>query len=107
MWYRIWQGLFGRKRRTDPGVSEIRRPVKSDFHPVVRKTGLSVTFKPTKSIYIFVSDKAVVQRLGPVSFIGVQHEGRNTEDYNSDEVEAMARQVASEYASGQFCHFID
>ena len=107
MWYRIWQVLFGRKRRTDPGVSEIRRPVKSDFHTVVRKTGLSVTFKPTKSIYIFVPDKAVVQRLGPVSFIGVQHEGRNTEDYNSDEVEAMARQVASEYASVQFCHFIE
>jgi len=107
MWYRISQVLFGRKRRTDPGVSEIRRPVKSDFHTVVTKTGLSVTFKPTKSIYIFVLDNAVVQRLGPVSFMGVQHEGCNTEDYNSDEVEAMALQVASEYASVQFCHFID
>ena len=107
MWYRISQVLFGRKRRTDPGVSEIRRPLKSDFHTVVTKTGLSVTFKPTKSIYIFVLDNAVVQRLGPVSFMGVQHEGCNTEDYNSDEVEAMARQVASEYASVQFCHFIE
>ena len=93
MWYTIWQVLFGRKRRTDPSVSEIRRPVKSDFHTVVRKTGLSVTFKPTKSIYIFVPDNAVVQRLDSVSFMGVQLEGRNTEDYNSDEVEAMARQV--------------
>jgi len=41
MWYR----MFGRKRRTDPGVSELRRPVKSDFHTVVTKTGLSVTFQ--------------------------------------------------------------
>jgi hypothetical protein len=39
--------------------------------------------------------------------MGVQHGGRNTEDYNSDEVEAMARQVASEHASIHFCHFID
>jgi hypothetical protein len=34
--------------------------------------------------------------LWPMSFMGVQHGGHNTEDYNSDEVEAMARQVASE-----------
>jgi hypothetical protein len=31
-----------------------------------------------------------------MSFMGVQHGGHNTEDYNFDEVEAMARQVASE-----------
>jgi hypothetical protein len=72
----------------------------------VTKTGLSVTFKPTNSTYIFVADDPVVARLGPVSFVGIQHKGRNTEDYNSDEVEAMARQVASEHASNYFCHFI-
>ena len=74
---------------------------------VVTKTGLSVTFKPTNSTHSFVTDNHDIARLGPVSFIGVQHERRNTEDYNSDEVEAMARQVATEYASIHFCHFID
>jgi hypothetical protein len=39
--------------------------------------------------------------------MGVQHARRNTEGYNSDEVEAMARQVAPEHASIHFCHFID
>ncbi|MGA7230008.1 MAG: hypothetical protein WBX95_03620, partial [Xanthobacteraceae bacterium] len=81
-------------------------PVRSDFHTVVTKAGVSVTFKPTNSTYIFVADNPVIARLGPVSFTGVQHGGRNTEDYNSDEVEAMARQVASEHASNYFCHFI-
>src|SRR5262249_36737146 len=107
MWYRIWQLFFRRRRLADPRVSEMRRPVKSEFHTVVTKTGLGVTFKPTKSTYIFVTDNAVAERLGPVSFIGVQHGRCNTEEYNSDEVEAMARQVASEHASIHFCHFFD
>jgi hypothetical protein len=42
-----------------------------------------------------------------VSFMGAQHGGHNTEDYNSDEVETTARQVASKHASIHFCHFID
>jgi hypothetical protein len=66
----------------------------------VTKSGLSVTFKP-------VTDNPVIARLGPVSFMGVQHGGHNTEDYNSDEVETMARQVASKHASIHFSHFID
>ena len=74
---------------------------------VVTKTGLGVTFKPTNSTHSFVTDNPDIARLGPVAFIGVQHERRNTEDYNSDEVEAMARQVATKYASIHFCHFID
>jgi len=107
MWYRVWQVLFGRKRPADPHVSEIRRPVGSDFHTVVAKTGLSVTFKPTNSTYIFVTDNPVISRLGLVSFMGVRHGRHNTEDYNSDEVEALARQVASDHASNHFGHFID
>ena len=107
MWYRVWQVWFGRKRQADPRVSEIRRPAVSDFHTVVAKTGLSVTFKPTNSTYTFVADNPIVARLGPVSFIGVQHGRCNTEEYNSNEVEAMARQVASEHASIHFCHFFD
>ena len=73
------------------------------------KAGVSVTFKPTNSTYIFVfiADNPVIARLGLLSFMGVQHGGRNTEDYNSDEVEAVARQVASEQASFHFGHFTD
>lgn len=85
----------------------MRCPVKNDFHTLVTKTGLSVTFKPTNSTYRFVTENPVIARLGPVSFIGVQHERRNTEDYNSDEVEAMARQVATEYAPIHFCDFFE
>jgi hypothetical protein len=107
MWYRVWQVLFGRKRPAGPRVSETRGPAKNDFHTVVTKTGLSVTFKPTNSTYIFVADNPVIERLGPVSFLGVQHRRYNTEEYNSDEVEALARQVASEHPSIHFCHFFD
>jgi len=105
--YRVWQIFFGRKKRTDPPVSELRRPAKRDFHTVVTKTGLSVTFKPTNSTYTFVTDNPDIARLGPVSFMGIQHARCNTEQYNSDEVEAMARQVATEHASVHFGHFID
>jgi hypothetical protein len=105
---RVWQIFFGRRRCAEfPRVSEIRRPVRSDFHTVVTKTGLSVTFRPTNSTYSFVTNNPDIARLGPVSFVGVQHARRNTEDYNSGEVEAAARQVAKEHASIHFCHFID
>ena len=102
MWY-----FFKRKRSAGPPFSEIRRPAKSEFHTVVTKTGLSVTFKPTKSTYTFVTDDAAIERPGSVAFIGVQHATRNTQDYNSDEVEALARQVASEHASIHFSHLFD
>ena len=52
--HRVWQIFFGRKRRTDPRVSEIRHPVRSDFHTVVTKTGLSCSLGqvalPTEAI---------------------------------------------------------
>jgi hypothetical protein len=107
MSYKIWRIFFERKRPAEPRVSATRCPLKNDFHTVVKKTGLSVTFKPTNSTYSFVTDNPVIARLGPVSFIGVQHERRNTEDYDSAEVEAMARQVATEHASIHFCDFFD
>ena len=100
--HRIWQGFFRRRSRARPRASEIRHPVRSDFHSVVTKEGLSVTFKPTNSIYSFVADKSVIAHLGPVSFVGVQHAGRNTEEYASDEVQDMARQIASEHPSVHF-----
>jgi len=63
---------------------------------------LRVTFKPTNSTYCFVADNNVIAHLGPVSFVGIQHAGRNTEDYASDEVQDMARQIASEYPLAHF-----
>jgi hypothetical protein len=107
MSYKIWRIFFERKRPAEPRVSATRCPLKNDFHTVVKKTGLSVTFKPTNSTYIFVTDNPVIARLAPVSFMGVRHGRHNTEDYNSDDVEAMARQVALDHASIHFGHFVD
>jgi hypothetical protein len=75
----------------------MKHPVISDFHTVVTEAGVSVTFKPTNSIYSFyrLADTNIIAR---VSFAGVQHEGRDTEDYPSDEVQDMAQQIASEHA---------
>jgi hypothetical protein len=39
-----------------------------------------------------------VARLGPISFAGGQHAGRDADDYASDEVQDMAQQLASEHA---------
>jgi len=77
----------------------MKHPVRSDFHSVV--TGVSVTFKPTNGIYCFyrVTDTNDIARLGPVLFAGVQHAGRNTEDYPSDEVQDMAQRIASDFSS--------
>jgi hypothetical protein len=76
----------------------MQHPVRSDFATVVTETGVSVTFKPTNSIYTFYRPTVGedVARLGPVAFAGVQHAGRNTEDYPPDEVQAMAQRIASE-----------
>jgi hypothetical protein len=59
-----------------------------------------VTFQPTKSIYSFyrLADKENIARLGHVSLASVQHTGPSgdTNDYASDEVQAMAQRIASE-----------
>ena len=79
----------------------MKHPVKGDFHSVVTEAGVSVTFKPTNSIYCFyrATDTNDIARLGPVSFAGVQHAGRNTEDYPSDEVQDMAQRIASDFTA--------
>jgi hypothetical protein len=87
----------------NPYRPPMKHPVRSDFHSVVTEAGVSVTFKPTNSIYCFyrVTDTNDIARLGPVSFAGVQHAGRNTEDYPSDEVQDMAQRIASDFTA--FC----
>ena len=79
----------------------MKHPARSDFATVVTAAGVSVTFKPTNSIYTFYRLTAGedAARLGPVAFAGVQHTGRDTEDYPADEVQAMAQRIASELAA--------
>jgi len=76
----------------------MKHPIRSDFHTVATEAGVTVTFKPTNSIYSFyrLADSDDIARLGRVSFAGVQHAGRDTGDYPADEVNAMAQRIASE-----------
>jgi hypothetical protein len=77
----------------------MKHPIRSDFHTVVTEAGVTVTFKPTKSIYSFyrLADSDDIARLARVSFAGVQHAGRDTGDYPADEVKAMAQRIASDW----------
>jgi hypothetical protein len=79
----------------------MKQPVRSDFDTLVTEANVRVTFKPTNSIYIFyrLTDPNNIASVGPVSFAGVQHAGRNTGDYPSAEVEEMARLIATEFAT--------
>jgi hypothetical protein len=76
----------------------MKHPATSDFATVVTEAGVSVTFKPTNSVYTFYRLTAGEDfaRLGPVAFAGVEHAGRDIEDYPADEVQAMAQRIASE-----------
>jgi hypothetical protein len=81
----------------------MKHPVRGDFHTVVTEAGVTVTFKPTNSIYSFyrLADSEDVARLSPVSLERVRHAGPNgdTADYPPDEVQEMAQLVASEVAA--------
>jgi hypothetical protein len=100
--YHLWrQGLLRRRRRVEPpSASPIKHPLISDFDTVVTEAGVNVTFKPTNSTYIFHSVDTT--HLGPISCVGVEHAGRDTEDYPRDEVQNMAQQIASEHVPAQF-----
>jgi hypothetical protein len=103
--YRLWrQVLLRRRRPAEPSASPIKHPLLSDFDTVVTKAGLNVTFKPTNSTYICHRrvDTNVTARLGPVSCVGVEHAGRDTEDYPRDEVQNMAQQIASVHVPAHF-----
>ena len=77
-----------------------KHPVRTDFHTVVTEAGVSVTFKPTNSVYSFCrrTDGYDIGCLGSISFAGVLHAGYNTtEDYSPDEVQDLAQRIASEF----------
>jgi hypothetical protein len=80
----------------------MKHPLESEFHVAVFDSGVTVTFKPTKSIYSFyrLADSDDIARLGPVSLGHVRHAGRggDTEEYPADEVQRMAQRLASESA---------
>jgi hypothetical protein len=75
----------------------MKHPLRSDFHTVATAAGVTVTFKPTNSIYSFyrLSGNEDVARLGPVS----SGTSGDTGDYPPDEVRATAQRVASEVAA--------
>jgi hypothetical protein len=78
----------------------MKHPLRGDFHTVVTEAGVSVTFKPTNSVYRFcrIADANDIGRLGAISFTGVIHAKHNTtEDYSADEVQDMAERIASEF----------
>jgi len=79
----------------------MKHPVKSDFDTAVTGVGVDVTFKPTSGIYSFyrLANTNEVAALGSVSYADVQHEGINIEDYSPDEVQDMAKRIASEVAA--------
>jgi hypothetical protein len=101
----VWDIFKKRAQRGPQGQAKLqhamKHPVRSDFHSVVTEAGVSVTFKPTNSVYSFyrLADANDIARLGPVSFAGVQHAGRGTEDYPSDEVQNMAQRIAPDFAA--------
>jgi hypothetical protein len=81
----------------------MKHPVRNDFDTAVTEAGVTVTFKPTNSIYSFyrLADGNDVARLGPISLAGVRHAGvsGDTEDYPADEVQGIAQRIASEVAT--------
>ena len=81
----------------------MKHSVQGDFATAVSEAGVTVTFKPTNSIYSFhrLADSDDITRIGPVSPQSIRHAGpsSDTGDYASDEVQAMAEQIASEAAA--------
>jgi len=81
----------------------MHHPVRSDFDIAVAEAGVTVTFKPTKTIFSFyrLAGSDDVARLGPVSPQIVRHAGPSGDaaEYPADEVQAMAQQIASEAAA--------
>jgi hypothetical protein len=78
----------------------MKHPTRSDFETAVSEAGVTVTFKPTNSIFSFyrLAESEDIARLGPVSLERVRHGGPtgDTKEYAADEVQDMAQRIASE-----------
>jgi hypothetical protein len=81
----------------------MKLPARNDFDTAVTEAGVTVTFKPTNSIYGFyrLGDGDDVARLGPVPLERVRQAEASgiTEDYPPDEVQEMAQRIALEVAA--------
>jgi hypothetical protein len=98
----IWQVLFRRGGLAEPRACTVKHPAISDFQTIVAKAGVSITFKPTNSTYIYrLTDT------NDIALAGVEHAGRGTGDYPTDEVQDMAQQIATEHRSVHFGQFPD
>jgi hypothetical protein len=78
----------------------MKHPERSDFDAAVTEAGVTVTFKPSNSIYSFyrLADTDEIARPGPVWPANVRHAGPtgDTNDYPSDEVLNMAQRIAKD-----------
>src|SRR5215471_4653512 len=99
----IWQVVFRcGEEFAEPCACMVKHPAISDFHTIVAKAGVDVTFKPTKSTYIYrLTDTNDIAHL-VVSLAGVEHAGRDTGVYPADEVQDIAQQIATEHALVNF-----
>jgi hypothetical protein len=99
----IWQILFRRGEGfAEPCACAVKHPAISDFHTIVAKAGVSITFKPTNSTYIYrLTDT------NDIALAGVEHAGRGAGDYPAGEVQDMAQQIATEHALVHFGQFPD
>jgi hypothetical protein len=81
----------------------MKHPSRDDFETTFSKAGVTVTFKPTNSIYSFyrLADSDDIARLGPVSLAHVRHGGASgdTAEYPADEVAGMVQRIAWEVAA--------
>ena len=82
----------------------MKHPVRSDFATVVTETGVSVTFKPTNSIYTFYRPTVGedVARLGPVAFTGVQHAGRIASELGKSLWSIQLEKTANKQTLGRY-----
>jgi hypothetical protein len=83
----------------------MKRPIESDFEITISEAGAEATFNPTQSHYSFyrLADPEDIARLGPLSPRNVRHAGPtgDTDDYRSEEVQAMALRLALIAVQGQ------
>jgi hypothetical protein len=81
----------------------MKHPVRADFDTALTEAGVTVTFRPTNSVFTFyrLAESDDIARLGHVSLGPVRHAGPSgdTEDYPADEVQTMAQRIAAETAA--------
>ena len=84
------------------------RPLETDFEApttLPHRPGLSVVFKPTRTVYVFttITDPQTRSRIGPLaSDCEINRLGTNLSGYDEAEVQRMARALALAAAKNLF-----